>query len=487
MFSKISLFFVVIALLCCFTGSAFAEESTDLSNDKYVEAVATMKDYSETLGWHGWLTILVLVATIAVLVSEKLPPDIVMLMGSGVLLFGGILTPTEFLTGFSKDVIFTLAMLFIIARALDTHGVISYLANKMFTKSKSYAKQLFSLMAPLSVGSAFLNNTPIVLMLTPVVRKWALDKKKYPSQFLIPLSYAAILGGSCTLIGTSSNLVVDGLLRAENPAAGFGFFELAKIGIPCVIVGIIYMMTFGRRLLPKRRDPTKNIAQEVKNFTGEFSVTKTCPLIAMTIAAASPQYFSGELLIEIERDGDIIASPGADEVIHDGDRLVFAGEICDIAKLHSIEGLNSLVDPHFTLDISSSHFSEVVISNTSSWIGKTLRKVRFRTYYGGSVLAIYREGKRVVGTVRGTKLRAGDVLIMLSNKPWPQDFDYNNDFFYIRHTEKLPLRVSRRAWWVFGVLVAMIMAATSGVPMFFASICAVVALTATKSIAIHEI
>ena len=438
------------------------------------------------LDWRGWLTIIILAVTFITLASEMLPPDIVLLAGAMMLLLTGILNSRDFLKGFSRDVIFVLAMLFIISRVLDLNGILNFIAKNFFSRAKSYTRQLFSMMFPLSIFSAFLNNTPIVLMLTPIVRRWSIENGRSPSKFLIPLSYAAILGGMCTLIGTSHNLVVDGLLRQKYQGSGLGFFELAKIGLPCAIAGLLYMLFIGKKFLPDRVTPTSDVEEKTRDFTGEFEVGEDCPLIGKTIEEASEDFFSNEFLVEIERRGFIIESPQASDKIFQGDRLVFAGDIKEIAKLHSISGMNSLADPHFKLNMASSHFAEVIIANTSTLIGKTLVGVKFRSRYGASVLAIYRQGKRFTRCVGTVSLRPGDTLIVLSNDPWHRGDDYNNDFFFMRDVERLPILVPRRAIWILMVLLGMIISATIGIPLVMASTGAVLLLMTTRCISIEE-
>ncbi len=452
------------------------------------ELILPHDDGERELEWEGWAMIFILVGVFIVLVSECIPPDLVMLAGSCFLFVMGILTSEEFLYGFSQDIVFTLAMLCIIVRALDVNGLLNFLARMLLPKTKSMVKGLLAVMFPLGVGSAFLNNTPIVLLLTPVIRRWALDQGSYPSKYLIPLSFATILGGSCSLIGTSSNIIVDGLVRGHQ-GAGFSFFEFAIVGGPCVIAGILYMITIGHRLLPERQDPAIALAEQTKEFTGEFVVTKECPFAGKEISEIAPTYFRGEVLIEIERQGMRIRSPILREILYVGDRLVFAGDIKEIAQLHAIKGLKSLADPHFHLDTQSSHFSEVIIAATSSMIGNTLKFLRFRQYYGASVLAIYRQGKRVPGRVGDIPLQAGDTLMLLSSGPWPQEESkyYSNDFFIIRHSEKLPLFVAKKAFFVVAVLLCMIIAVLIGVPIIVASSVAALTLALTRCVSIQGI
>ena len=338
----------------------------------------TIKQAEEALDWDGWFTIVVFIFTFMGLISEAKPPDITMLAGTGVLLIFGILTPAQFLKGFSNDILMTIAMLCVIVRAMEINGVLEVVAKKVLISSKSFALQMLAMCVPVSVASAFLNNTPIVLLMTPMVRKWALKNKMVPSKFLIPLSYAALFGGACTLIGTSTNLVVHGLMKQQTHGVGFSFFELSYVGIPCAIAGLLFLVLFGWRLLPDRTDPATAISEDTREFTGEFIVGPDCPLVNRTIGESGRRYFRQETLIQLERNNQVIDSPPTDLVIFVEDRLVFIGDVHRIAELHDIPNLQSAADPHFKLDVKSSHFSEIVIPTTSLLIGKTLRKINLR-------------------------------------------------------------------------------------------------------------
>jgi di/tricarboxylate transporter len=409
-----------------------------------------------------------------------------MLAGAGILTIFGVLSPIQFLEGFSNEILMTIGMLCVIVRALEVNGVLEIMGKWVLTKSRNFRLQMLSMSVPVSIASAFLNNTPIVLLMTPIVRKWALKNKISPSKFLIPLSYAALFGGACTLIGTSTNLAVNGLLRRYSANAGFGFFELAYVGLPCAIAGTFYLVFIIGYLLPERPDPASSVSEETREFTAEFIIGPKCPLVNKTIQDSSRRYFRGELLIQIERNESVIDSPSPDLVLFVGDRLVFVGDINQIAELHTIDDLQSQADPHFKLDVTSSHFSEVVIPTTSSLIGKTLRQINFRNNYGASVMAVYRQGWRVLGNVRDIILQAGDTLMLLSGEPWYGAGYYSKEFYYIRHHEKLLVFNPWRAGLVLSALVGMVLAASLGFSILIASMTAVFLILFTRSLTVRE-
>lgn len=228
-----------------------------------------MSDMSslEPLDWKGWAMIAIFILTFIELIREKRPNDITMLFSTGALLILGILTPKQFLGGFANDIILVIAMLCILARAIELHGIVEVVSNKLLSNSKHYLIRMLSLLVPVAVMSAFINNTPLVLLMTPVVTKWALKNNVSPSTYLIPLSYVTILGGACTLIGTSANVIVEGLIDKYEPKAELGFFELGIVGIPCAIVGIIYLIFAGKYLIPERIAAPSIQSEEIKRIS----------------------------------------------------------------------------------------------------------------------------------------------------------------------------------------------------------------------------
>jgi di/tricarboxylate transporter len=399
----------------------------------------------------------------------------------------GIIPVTDFLGGFARDIILILISLFIVAHALEVNGLLSYLAGRVLPKTQSRMRQILSIMLPASLASAFMNNTAIVLMLTSTVRQWAVKQKLAPSAFLIPLSYAAIFGGSLTLIGSSTNLVVDSLARFHRPDTGIGFFEIAWVGFPILIVGTLYLVLVGWRLLPERVDPATALSEETREFISEFSVDPASPLVGMQLKDAGRKLFHDALVIEIERAGRVIDSPSPEETLYAGDRLVFAGDIEHIAGLHAVKGLQSLADPHFELDLDSPHLSEVVVSMTSSLIGKSLKSADFRSSYGASVIAIYRQGWRVPGTVSDVVLHAGDTLILLSGEVWRGEQLYPNDFYAVRQNQPLSCFIPWRAALVSIVLGLMILAVMSGIPMVYAATSAAALMLVTRSLRLQDV
>lgn len=437
------------------------------------------------LGWKGIFTLLAVIVTLVCLVKEIKPPDIVMFVCAAVLAVSGVLTSEQFLKGFSSDIIMIIAMLCVIVRTLEINGMLNIFTKKILPSKATGIFAKSYLLTPIAVLSAFLNNTVIVLMMTPVVRKWAIEKQSSPSKFLIPISYASIVGGLCTVIGTSTNVIIDGLLRRNNPDVSLSFFELGYVGLPCTIAVLAALVTFIPYLLPVRQDISSAISQQTREFTGEFIVEDESPFANTLLKDAGGKHFHRELLIEIERNGRIITAPGPYDVILEGDRLIFAGDIHQIAELHTVSGLRSAADPHFTIDENSTHFSEVVVSLTSNLIGKTLQQINFRSRYGASVLAVYRQGKRIPGNVGEIALDAGDTLFLLSTESWHPD-RYLRDFYNIRHSERVTIYNPGKTTLIIAILLGMIGGMIYGFSILTAVVFAALMLYVTRCITIRE-
>jgi len=434
-----------------------------------------------TLGWEGWWTMLLFLLFFSFLVWERFPADVVAIVAAGAMVMTGVISPNDFVTSFTKEIIVILAMLFTIARSLELGGVLSLFAAFALPKRGGARRGLTLMLTPIAALSAFLNNTPIVLMMVPVVRKWSSAQGHTLSKFLIPLSYAAILGGACTLIGTSTNLVVSGLLRQADRAVSLSFFEFSWVAFPCALIGLLYLIFFGPKVVAARADPASTLAKESRDFTGEFIVQESSPLVGKTIHEATRRLFQGALLLQIEREG-WSGSPHPSGVVHAGDRLAFAGSVEQIAALHSVEGLRSTADPHFEVSEDAPTLSEVVIAPTSDLVGKTLRRTNFRSQYGSTVLALYRQGKRVEGVVADAVLRPGDTLMLLGEQPRFKQLYFGNDFYVIEAGEELPLFRPVRATISIVALLFMVVAAALGVSMLIASVSAALAVLLSGAI-----
>jgi di/tricarboxylate transporter len=361
----------------------------------------------------AWITIGVLLLTLALLISEKLAPELVLLLAMLSLLTLGVLDPKQALAGFSNEGMITVAAMYIVAAGLRDTGAIDLVVQRLLGRPRTLGSAQLRVMLPTVTLSAFINNTPVVATFLPAILTWAKRNGFSASKLLIPLSYAAIFGGTCTLIGTSTNLVVNGLWRAEGHD-GLGMFDIAMVGIPSALAGMAYLLLFGRRLLPERKTGGSAF-DNPREYTVEMIVEPEGPLVGKTIIEAGLRQLGRLFLVEIVREGRIVPAVGSSERLLADDRLVFAGDIEAIVELQRIRGLRAPLngeDAAIARQYPERKLVEVVISTRCPLINQTLRESRFHTYYGAAVVAVARDGQRVRGGLGDVVLRAADTLLL---------------------------------------------------------------------------
>lgn len=413
-----------------------------------------------------YITILVLAAILIALLFDLASSDMVFGAALVVFLFSGIISPDEALAGFANKGMITIGLLFIVSQAVQNTGVFHTIADRFLEAgagTSRLAPLMMIIMAPVTLLSGFLNNTPIVTIFTPEVRRWAVGRGLAPGKFLIPLSYAAIFGGVCTLIGTSTNLVVHGL-ALEVGLAGFGFFELARIGVPITLVGFLYLAVFGPRLLPDNRDLMDRVDTDPREYFVEMRVELSSPLVGKTIRTAGLRNIAGIYLTDIERDESHIGPVGPDEVLRDGDRLLFVGKTDSVPSVVSIPGLAPVDQEQLATDSRTvaNRLVEVVVSHTSPAIGRTIKEYNFRSVYNASVIAVSRGGVRVEGRLGDVKLQAGDTLVLLAHATFGKRWRDSQHFYLISNLEQLTPEARGKGWLAVSVVVTMVSLAAVG-------------------------
>ena len=289
------------------------------------------------LSGHAWIAVLTMLAVFAILICTKLPADFVFLGALAVLLLTGTLNVEEALSGFSDSSVVTVGLMFVLVAGLSATGALHWVTRKCLGTPKTYSGALLRLMSPVAAVSAFLSNTTVVSMFLQIVMIWSKKLAIKPSKLLIPLSYASVFGGLCTMIGTPPNLVISSLFAKET-GFEFGFFDVGKVGIICLAIGFVIMILF-RRLLPERNESSEQFSQS-KEFTTELLVPSDCPFIGKTVKEAGLAQVDGGHIIEIMRfDREIISPVPDDEFIMGGDRLIFTGVPEKLLKLKASHGL----------------------------------------------------------------------------------------------------------------------------------------------------
>ncbi len=434
------------------------------------------------LGWQAWLSIGVVVGAFALFATGRGTPDSVTTAGLTLLLVSGVLTPTEALAGFANPGMLTVAVLYVVVTGLTETGAVDWIGQTLLGRPRSPTHARWRLMAPSAALSTVLNNTPLVAVLIPAVQDWAKRYRLELSRLMIPLSYATIAGGTCSLIGTSTNLVVDGLYRSYSGGTGLGLFEPAWIGVPVVAIVLGFLLTAGHWLLP-RRPPADQDFADVRQYTAEMLVPAGSPLAGKGVEAAGLRQLPGLFLIEIERDEQIMPAVSSHELLRVGDRLVFAGIIDSVMDLHRLRGLIPATDQVFKLGGPRQDrcFVEAVLSDSGPLIGRSVREGRFRNRYNAAILAVARNGERIRRKIGDIELQAGDTLLLECRPEFVEQQRNSRDFLLVSQIgNRRPLR-HERAPLALGIVGAMIVSVTLGwLTMLEAALIAAGAMLATR-------
>jgi len=437
-----------------------------------------------------WYTTILFIAMIVILVRELVEAEIAIFSVLILLLIGGVINVKQTFIGFSNEGMLTIALLFIVASAIHNSGAISRLNKLIFGKSESgITSKLFRLLFPVAGISAFMNNTPVVAILTPTIRSWA-DRTHYSaSKFLMPISFAAILGGMCTLVGTSTNLIIYGLM-IDFGMEGLGLFEISKVGVPIAIIGLLYIIFFGNKLLPEHKKTMSTLEDNTREFFIELKVIESYPHIGKSIEEAGLRHLKGLYLFEIERDDEIITPARPTEIIQLDDRLFFTGLPKTILDLQKTPGLQLLKDCTFDLkqyDSSQIRPFEAVVSVSSPLIGKKIRNSNFRETYNAVIIAIHRNGARINKKIGDIIIHSGDTLLLLADKKFYNEWYASSDFFLISRSEQVP---SKPRWQailsVFSLGVMIILILFKILPIVAAAGIAATVLLFTRTITTLE-
>ncbi|MBI1390879.1 MAG: TRAP transporter large permease subunit [bacterium] len=404
--------------------------------------------------------LMMLLVLLGMLITTNIPPDMIFLGFLTLLLIGQIISPEQALSGFSNEGMITVGALYVVVAGLKETGAIGMIAHHGLGRPKNEFDARARLVLPVTALSAFLNNTPVVGMFIPVVMDWAKRNNLSVSKLLIPLSYASIFGGTCTLIGTSTNLIVNGLLIQETGLPSMSLFTITWVGIPCAAAGIAYMLIFSRWLLPDRT-PSMGVMRDPREYTVEMLVESASPLVGRTIEQAGLRNLPGLFLMEIDRGGRVMPAVGPHETLEENDRLVFVGIVDSIVDLQKTRGLTPATDQVFKLDSPRSDrvLIEAVVSNSCPGVGKTIREGRFRTNYNAVVIAVARNGERIKKKIGDIVLHPGDTLLLETHVSFLRQQRDSRDFFLISQVEDSQPPRHEKSLIALGLLIFMVTAA----------------------------
>ena len=409
-------------------------------------------------------TLAVVVLLVIALYKEIVSPAIVFFLAGVALVVGKIITPQELLMGLSNVQIIIIFLLVMVTAGL--RGLVgSKFFDALFKPDLKPKQFLFRMMVFVSSTSAFLNNTPIVAFMIPYVKEWSQKAKVPASKFLIPLSFSTILGGMITVLGTSTNLVLNGLIRDYNlPMLGFQDFFF--LGVIVTLVGWVYFYFVGYKLLPEHVGKLDVVKGNLKEYIVETELFPGSKLIGQTVKDAGLRNLSDLFLVEIVRGEEIISPVAPEEKLESGDLLFFSGNTESIYNL--IKEDNGLGVHKAALEAGNFTFLEAVVPANSNLIGVKIKNSDFRKKYDASIVAVHRDGKRISGKVGETELQGGDFLLLVTDKDHEKTLSSQNLFFL-----SVPKSIStaKPAWFRYLGLVSfsiLLLGITNVIPLFFA-------------------
>lgn len=418
---------------------------------------------------EGLIVISVILFIILSLYFNWLGPGFTFTLGIAVLGVFRIITPQEILAGFANEQIAIIVMLLLIGDVVRKNGILDSIFGWCFEKTHTYRRYTRRMLFMVAGLSAFMNNIPIVAIMMPYVHSWSTKHGVAPSKLLIPLSYAAILGGCATLIGTSTNLLVAGMVTDQQILAGvqpLNIFDFSLVGVTMIVVGVLYLLIFGNRLLPDKLGVSVEAAGK-REFATELRVPSGSSLVGKTLEESGLGELNGMYLVEIIRGSRVIMPADCKEQLMEDDILLFSGDTGAISGVIEAKNGLQLAQMGQYARKERTEVVEVVISSNSMLVTKKVGSINFRGVYDAAVIAVHRNGERITGKTGNVTLMPGDVLLMITGDTFMQNAADTHNFYIInriREIRKKPLY--KRLLLVGGLLLAVAAAASGLVKLF---------------------
>ena len=437
------------------------------------------------------LVFAVAICAVILFATEKLSVDLVALLIMATLLVSGVITPEEGISGFSNKATVTVAAMFVLSAALFKTGAVSYLGkitSDIF--KRSYWFGMVTVMIAVGFFSAFINNTPVVAIFIPILLGVAKDIKTSASKLLMPMSFASMFGGVCTLIGTSTNILVSSLAERQGQPA-FSMFEIAPLGLIMFAVGMTYMLLVGIRLIPDRRVEGDLIESfNLQEYIAEIVLLGNSSSIGKTIKDA-PLVKEVDLnIIEVHRGEETFSLPTPNFVLHKDDVLRVRCDLDKFQKIQEREGV--LFMPQYKwsdedIETADTKLVEAVIAPNSDFVGKTLAFLKFRENFGASVLALRHRGRLMIEKIADTKLDAGDALLIEVKTNRFSGLQQNPSFVIISEIEKIIYR-RRKLIPALVIVAGVILTATLGIaPIVISAVVGAILLVLVGCLTMEEV
>lgn len=429
------------------------------------------------------LVFAVIAFLLVALYSGKIRAEVSFFIAVTILTVAGILTPSELLSGFANEQLAVIMLLLVISDIIRKTDIIDLVFNRLFNGTKSVSGFVIKMVGFVAPTSAFFNNTPLVAMMMPYVYSWSKKNNTSPSKLLIPLSYAAILGGCMTLVGTSTNLVVNGM-AVDAGFESLAIFDFIWVGLPMVVVGAIYLALFSDKILPSHKDAVDEFKEGWREYFVETEIEKGSPTAGKTVSDAGLRSLSGNFLVEIVRKSATIRPVSPDHVLRTGDRLIFTGETESIKELNNPE--LGLTLPKECTSEELSDVVEVVVSYNSWLVGRKIKRTDFRGKYDAAIVAVHRNGEKLTGKVGDVVLQAGDVLLLFAGR----DFAIRatgNEFYVISKKSNQKINARKALMVIGGVLLSVVVSANTAMSLFSCLLLVLALSFFTKTLTASEI
>jgi di/tricarboxylate transporter len=424
--------------------------------------------------WEAWFTGATIVTMIGAIAFGRAQADIIVVGALMLLLVAGVISPIDAAAGFGNTTVLTIAFLYIVAAGLKETGAIGYMSNRILGRPKTAFQAQGRLVLPIAFTSAFANNTPIVASFLPVLSALSRRTGIPVGKLFMPLSFAAILGGLCTLIGTATTLIVKGQLEVflrmhpEARDVAFDFFTITPIGVPVAIVGLVYILLFGSVLLPGKSEASDE-AQVARQYMAALRVEAGAAIVGKTIEEADLRHLPGLFLSRIDRGDETIIAVEPETVIREDDVLVFVGQLSSLVDLRQTRGLVPASDdadpaqapsPGYRPDL---RLIEAVVSSNSPLVGRTVRDAGIRTRYSAVVVAVQRLGHQLRGKIGDIVLRPGDTLLLETNKGFSERFRSSSEFYLVSETAQNAAPRHEKALLALGIVALFVVLLGTGI------------------------